>query len=242
LSDWKNRRVHALAAIAKPQLFFDGLREQGLELGLAQAWPDHNPLLEFNPAVAEATRRKQLGNEALMRTEAVKALHEYTNAMTSIWTAAEALQVYLTSNTISPADAQRLSHTQKDIDDLRVVLLCNQALASIKIGNFQQAIEFCNTVLAFQSGNQKALFRRGFARARTGELVAAEEDYRRILAVDPDNTEALKEIRNLKRIRQEPQARYCSQSGFSWDSVLKACAGLNRKEQVVELEMTKIRG
>ena len=53
LSDWKNRRVHALAAIAKPQLFFDGLREQGLELGLAQAWPDHDPLLEFNPAVAE---------------------------------------------------------------------------------------------------------------------------------------------------------------------------------------------
>jgi tetraacyldisaccharide 4'-kinase len=53
LSDWKNRRVHALAAIAKPQLFFDGLREQGLELGLAQAWPDHDPLLGFNPAVAE---------------------------------------------------------------------------------------------------------------------------------------------------------------------------------------------
>ena len=53
LTDWTNRRVHALAAIAKPQLFFDGLRDQGLELGMAQVWPDHDPLLGFNPAVAE---------------------------------------------------------------------------------------------------------------------------------------------------------------------------------------------
>jgi tetraacyldisaccharide 4'-kinase len=43
----------SLAAIAKPQLFFDGLREQGLELGLAQAWPDHDTLIGFNPDVAE---------------------------------------------------------------------------------------------------------------------------------------------------------------------------------------------
>ena len=53
LSDWKGQRVHALAAIAKPQLFFDGLRQQGLDLGLAQAWPDHDPLIEFKPEVAE---------------------------------------------------------------------------------------------------------------------------------------------------------------------------------------------
>jgi tetraacyldisaccharide 4'-kinase len=53
LNDWKGQRVHALAAIAKPQLFFDGLRQQGLDLGLAQAWPDHDPLIEFKPEVAE---------------------------------------------------------------------------------------------------------------------------------------------------------------------------------------------
>jgi tetraacyldisaccharide-1-P 4'-kinase len=59
LSDWKNRRVHALAAIAKPQMFFDGLRDQGLELGLAQAWPDHDPLLGFNP-MAESLSQSAL--------------------------------------------------------------------------------------------------------------------------------------------------------------------------------------
>jgi tetraacyldisaccharide 4'-kinase len=45
--------LNALAAIAKPQLFFAGLRDQGLELGVALAWPDHDPLLGFNPALAE---------------------------------------------------------------------------------------------------------------------------------------------------------------------------------------------
>lgn len=49
LSDWKNQRVHALAAIAKPALFFEGLRDQGLVLETTQAWPDHDPLLGFNP-------------------------------------------------------------------------------------------------------------------------------------------------------------------------------------------------
>jgi len=197
---------------------------------------------KINPAVTEATKRKQLGNEALMRTEAVQALYEYTNAMTAVWGAAEALKSYLTTTSLSPAEAQRLSHAQKEIDDLRVVLLCNQALASIKIGNFQQAIDFCNTVLSFQSGNQKALFRRGFARARTGDLVAAEEDFRRVLAIDPDNSEALREIRNIKRTRQEPPSRFCSTGGFTWDSVFSACSGLNRKQPAAELEMTRIRG
>lgn len=33
--------VHALAGIARPEAFFDMLREQGLQLATTQAWPDH---------------------------------------------------------------------------------------------------------------------------------------------------------------------------------------------------------
>jgi len=53
LSEWKNRSVNALAAIAKPQVFFDVLRGHGLDLAQTQAWPDHDPLSGFNPNVAE---------------------------------------------------------------------------------------------------------------------------------------------------------------------------------------------
>jgi len=188
---------------------------------------------KIEPALKAAVRHKELGNEALMRTEAVQALFEYTNAMAEVWKAAEALRGFLTSP-LSPAEAQRLSLKQKEIDDLRVVLLCNQALAAIKLGHFSQSIDFCNTVLAFQAGNQKALFRRGFARVKLGELAAGEEDFRRILAVDPDNSEALREIRGIRRARQEPPPRVC------WDSWFKACSGF-RKEKSAELELTRLR-
>jgi tetraacyldisaccharide 4'-kinase len=33
--------VHALAGIARPEAFFDMLREQGLQLATTRAWPDH---------------------------------------------------------------------------------------------------------------------------------------------------------------------------------------------------------
>ena len=52
LSEWKNRSVNALAAIAKPHLFFYGLRGQGLDLAVTQVWPDHDPLIGFNPNMA----------------------------------------------------------------------------------------------------------------------------------------------------------------------------------------------
>ena len=52
LSDWQNRPINALAAIAKPQVFFDALRQQGLELACAHVWPDHDPLTGFKPDVA----------------------------------------------------------------------------------------------------------------------------------------------------------------------------------------------
>ena len=199
-------------------------------------------LEKINPAIEAATQRKQKGNEALMKSEAVIALHEYTHAMTEIWGAADSLKEYLTTKAITPQEAQRLSQLQKSIDEIRIVLLCNQALASIKLGQFQQAIEFCTTVLSFHSTNQKALFRRGFAKSRCGDLIEAEEDFKRLLAIDPENADALKELRNIKRIRQEPSGgRFCSTSGLSWDSIFKACSGLNRKEKVCEMEMTKIR-
>ena len=199
-------------------------------------------LEKVNPAIEAATKHKQLGNEALMKSEAVAALHEYTKAMTEIWAAADTLKQYLTTtnDAMTSHEAQRLSHLQKSIDEIRIVLLCNQALASIKLGQFHQAIEFCNTVLSFQSTNAKALFRRGFARSRCGDFVEAEDDFERLLVIDPDNADAIKELRNIRRVRQEP-SRICSVSGLSWDSVFKACSGLNRKEKVCEMEMTKIR-
>ena len=44
LRDFVDAPVHALAAIAKPEVFFEALREQGLSLSQCLALPDHDPL------------------------------------------------------------------------------------------------------------------------------------------------------------------------------------------------------
>ncbi len=49
LASWGDQAVNALAAIAKPEAFFEGLRRQGLNLAQSQAWPDHDPLVGFDP-------------------------------------------------------------------------------------------------------------------------------------------------------------------------------------------------
>ncbi|NBX53595.1 MAG: tetraacyldisaccharide 4'-kinase [Betaproteobacteria bacterium] len=52
LAAWGDQPVNALAGIAKPEPFFDALRRQGLNVALAQAWPDHDPLKSFEPQEA----------------------------------------------------------------------------------------------------------------------------------------------------------------------------------------------
>lgn len=52
LQSWGNTPVQALAGIAKPEVFFDMLRAQGLQLAHTQALPDHADVrgLTLNPA------------------------------------------------------------------------------------------------------------------------------------------------------------------------------------------------
>jgi tetraacyldisaccharide 4'-kinase len=55
LKEWQHHPVQALAGIAKPQVFFDMLREQGVMLNHTQALPDHHDFDVFiiNPSLGE---------------------------------------------------------------------------------------------------------------------------------------------------------------------------------------------
>jgi tetraacyldisaccharide-1-P 4'-kinase len=46
---WAGQAVDALAAIAQPQAFFSALQSAGLTLSKTQAFPDHDPLLGWQP-------------------------------------------------------------------------------------------------------------------------------------------------------------------------------------------------
>lgn len=54
LSTLKDRPVHALAGIARPDTFFDMLRQQGLILVSTQAWPDHADFSTWIPPEGNA--------------------------------------------------------------------------------------------------------------------------------------------------------------------------------------------
>ena len=70
--------------------------------------------------------------------------------------------------------------------------------------------------------------------------MAAEDDFKKLLALDPENSEALREIRIIKKTRQEPATqRLCTP--YSWDGLFKSCSGLNRKREESEVELTRLR-
>jgi tetratricopeptide (TPR) repeat protein len=75
-------------------------------------------------------------------------------------------------------------------DALVVAVYNNMALCHLKGGQFKKVVDDANRVLALDKDNSKALFRRGSAQLRNGNLDAAERDLERANAVAPDRATA----------------------------------------------------
>ena len=54
LTALRNRTVHAVAGIARPEAFFEMLRQQGVQLAHTQAWPDHANFSGWTPPSGDA--------------------------------------------------------------------------------------------------------------------------------------------------------------------------------------------
>jgi tetraacyldisaccharide 4'-kinase len=55
LSHWQSHACHALAAIAKPEAFFNMLKQQGLQLKATLALPDHDPLANLPASLGDGS-------------------------------------------------------------------------------------------------------------------------------------------------------------------------------------------
>ena len=64
-------------------------------------------------------------------------------------------------------------------------------MARLKLQQWDEAERDCSTVLAAEAGNVKALLRRAAARAALGRAVDAQADWRAVLALEPQNKEAI---------------------------------------------------
>ena len=92
-------------------------------------------------------------------------------------------------------------------EQLQVPLWLNLAACQLKMGLESHASSNCSRVLAGDQGNMKALYRRGVARMRLGDLEGAEGDLRRAQGVEPGNRAVQRKLRELETLRQRETAK-----------------------------------
>ncbi|KAI9568341.1 hypothetical protein HD554DRAFT_2172422 [Boletus coccyginus] len=88
----------------------------------------------------------------------------------------------------------------------------NRAAAYLKLGKSGDAERDCTKVLALNSGNVKALFRRAQARRAIGNLDGARADLDKALASEPTNESVKNEILELEKISQQQKVKQRSKN------------------------------
>ncbi|EXC36632.1 Peptidyl-prolyl cis-trans isomerase FKBP65 [Morus notabilis] len=90
---------------------------------------------------------------------------------------------------------------------LRLSCWLNGVACSLKLNDFQGAIELCSKVLDVEFHNVKALYRRAQAYMGNADLILAELDIKKALEADPENREVKLIQRNLKQLQVESNKR-----------------------------------
>lgn len=88
----------------------------------------------------------------------------------------------------------------------QLALHLNLALCQLKLKEFGKAAACCDQALEVDSKSDKALFRRGQARAALGDLEEARADYRAALAAAPNNKAAHAELLKVQQLLKAQQA------------------------------------
>ncbi|KAE8682803.1 Peptidyl-prolyl cis-trans isomerase FKBP65 [Hibiscus syriacus] len=96
---------------------------------------------------------------------------------------------------------------QKLVKALRISCWLNGAACSLKLSDFQGAIQLCSKVLDFESHNVKALYRRAQAYMEISDLLSAEFDIKKALEADPQNKEVKLLQKTLTQLQVESNKR-----------------------------------
>ena len=80
----------------------------------------------------------------------------------------------------------------RNVKQLELSLHLNLAMSELKLENWAAAAKAAGKAVALETKNPKALFRRGCAFAKTGQLDEAVADLASLVAADPTNAPARK--------------------------------------------------
>ncbi|GMN35880.1 hypothetical protein TIFTF001_005588 [Ficus carica] len=119
---------------------------------------------------------------------------------------------------------------------LRVSCWLNGAACSLKLNDYQGAIELCSKVLDVEFQNVKALYRRAQAYMGTADLVLADLDIKKALEADPDNREVKLIQRNLKQLQVESNKRDAKLYANMFARTIKITPNATKKLKVGKTE------
>uniref|UniRef100_A0A8C8RGB8 FK506-binding protein-like n=1 Tax=Pelusios castaneus TaxID=367368 RepID=A0A8C8RGB8_9SAUR len=137
---------------------------------------------------ALARQHKERGTELYRTGELGAAARRYTRALHLAIAAGPA-----------PPDAA--------LARLRADLHANLAACQLRLGQPGHAAQNCAKALLLWPSHTKASYRRGLARAAMNDLEEAAEDFRAVLAAEPGNTAARRELERVGRRVRERDAR-----------------------------------
>lgn len=142
---------------------------------------------EAKLAAGEAIRK--VGNAYFMKAEFLKATEKYAKALR-----------YL-------EEVLDTSAVHQSLVDKKVACNSNMAMCFIKLAKWAECKQAASAALALDSGNAKALFRRGCAYLETKDYEEARGDFKAVLAAEPGNADAAAKLQEVQAKEAAQQAR-----------------------------------
>lgn len=138
-----------------------------------------------------ALKYKETGVRLYKESRYVDAFHNFSKACKILIT-------------LEPIPDLELDKTlESNIESLRIILYNNLAGCHLVRENFEFVIDLCDKVLAKDENNVKALYRRGVAYGRLGNIEKSVPDLKKVITIEPHNAAAKEQFAIYNKKWQE---------------------------------------